>query len=153
MISSCDKDKTCKFSESGKTAPEGEVTSLRDSLEKYGIRDAMQHPSGFFYKIEDKGSGNYVTNLCATVSAEYWGGFFNGRGFDSSIDKSVKFVLGQTIIGWQKGIPLINAGGRMTLYIPPSLAYGNDERTGPNGVVIIPRNSYLVFRVHVTKID
>lgn len=160
LIFSCSKsDDSCGYPDSSKVAPQSEQDNLADSLEKYNIQ-ANLAPSGFYYSITNAGTGAIVANLCNTVSAKYWGGFFNGNGFDSSSvgnifdpgSKALSFVLGQTIIGWQKAIPLVKEGGEINIYIPPSLAYGSDPVADRNGRIIIPANSYLVFKVQVDKI-
>ncbi|HAD33478.1 MAG TPA: FKBP-type peptidylprolyl isomerase, partial [Chitinophagaceae bacterium] len=53
----------------------------------------------------------------------------------------VSFGLDGLIVGWQEGIPLIGAGGKIKLYLPPSLAYGSNA----NGN--IPANSSLIFDI------
>lgn len=148
---SCNKDKSCGFTDSAKTAPESEQNAIQDSLTKYNIA-ANLAPAGFYYKIVDPGTGGIVSNLCSKVNASYWGGFFNGKGFDSSATP-VPFVLGQTIVGWQKAIPLVKEGGEIHIYIPPSLAYADKRVTDRNGNTLIPPNSYLVFRVKVKTIE
>lgn len=152
LIFSCKKNNSCGYPDSDKTAPETERDNLADSLAKYGI-NANAAPSGFYYKIIKPGSGNFVSNLCSSVSSTYWGGFFNGTGFDSSLSKPATFALGQTIVGWQKAIPLVKEGGEIDIYLPPSLGYGTDTKTDGKGNVVIPPNSYLVFKVTVTKIQ
>ncbi|MCO6496394.1 MAG: FKBP-type peptidyl-prolyl cis-trans isomerase [Chitinophagaceae bacterium] len=132
------------------TAPQNEITALMDSLVKYNITDALQHPSGVFYRIIDPGTGGIVSNLCTKVTSTYWGGFFDGRKFDEST-RAVTFTLGQTILGWHKAIPLVKEGGEIEIYIPPSLGYGDEDIEGPDGTVVIPKNSYLVFKVQVIK--
>lgn len=151
LLGSCKKDNSCAFRDSSQTAPEIERVALADSLEKHGIRNALQHPSGFYYQIEQQGSGPFIANLCNSVTVDYWGGFFNGNGFDSS--RSSTFTLGQVVVGWQKALPLVNQGGKINIYIPPSLGFGNTPRPGPGGEILIPSNSYLVFKVEVLKIQ
>lgn len=150
-LMSCNKNKSCGFTDSSKTAPTNEQTALADSLEKYNII-ANQHPSGVYYKVINPGTTGVVSNLCAQVTASYWGGFFDGKGFDSS-ETPIPFTLGQTIIGWQKAIPMVKGGGEIYIYIPPSLAYGAKNVTDQTGKVIIPANSYLVFKVKVKSIE
>jgi FKBP-type peptidyl-prolyl cis-trans isomerase FkpA len=155
IFTSClKKDTKCGYSDSTVVAPDSEQKALQDSLTAHGITASL-HPAGFYYKINSQGSGNSVANLCTTLSVEYWGGFFNGAGFDSSATGSpVDLELGRVIAGWQKGVPLVNSGGDITLYIPPSLGYGPNPLTNQNtGQVVIPRNSYLVFKIHVTNIQ
>ncbi len=149
MCISCSKSSSCTSVDTNKVATAEEIANLKDSLEKYNI-DAIQHPSGIFYKIINPGSGGIVSNLCTQVSATYWGGFFDGRSFDQSATP-LTFTLGATIVGWHKGIPLVKEGGEIEIYIPPSLGYGNEDMKDNNGVVVIPKNSYLVFKVKVVR--
>ena len=155
FLSSCLKqDSKCGYPDSNVTAPEDQVNNLDDSLAKYNITGAMTSPSGFMYKIIDPGNGPSVTNLCSKIEVNYKGMFFNGKVFDSTLkDAPAYFELGGVILGWQKGIPLIKQGGKINLYIPPSLGYGSKDRPDANGNVAIPGNSYLVFEVHVLKIN
>lgn len=153
FIVSCSKNNTCGFKESSATATDDEKTSLADSIAKYGITGTLQHPAGFYYKIENPGTGDIKATLCSGIVCTYWGGFFSGTGFDSTTTDPIKFQLGQMIPGWQKGIPLIKAGGKMTLYIPPSLGYGSKTVPNPQGATLIPANSFLVFKVSVVDIQ
>ena len=59
------------------------------------------------------------------------------------------FTLGvdPVIAGWTQGLPGMKVGGKRTLYIPASLAYGKYGR-GP-----IPPNSGLVFDVELLKVE
>lgn len=151
LVISCSKtNDTCNFGDSSKVAPKTEQDNLLDSITKYNI-DANLAPQGYYYSITNPGTGAIVSNLCNTISVKYWGEFFDGRGFDSS-SSPINLVLGQTILGWQKAIPLVKEGGDINIYIPPSLAYGSDVVTDRSGNVLIPANSYLVFKVHVESI-
>lgn len=153
MASCVKKDTTCRYVDSTTVAPASEVSSLQDSLAMYGIT-ALPHSSGFFYKINSAGSAPSVANLCTTVTVTYKGQLFNGNVFDSTgANLTASFQLGQVIVGWQKGVPLVNKGGDIDLYIPPSLGYGPNAIKDNNGTVIIPANSYLVFNVHVVDIQ
>lgn len=156
-LTSCKKNKTnnnaCSYTESNLVAPASEQEALLDSLNAHNIQ-ATKDSAGFYYTINKPGTTPGVTNLCTSISVFYRGGFFNGVGFDSTATGSPAiFELNQVILGWQKGIPLINYSGDITLYIPPSLGYGSKPVTDPNtGNVVIPANSYLIFRVILTGI-
>lgn len=155
-LGSCMKQDTkCGYNDSNIVAPLDQQASLKDSLTAHGITDAVLHPAGFYYTIVNQGSGPSVVNLCSNLTVDYVGGFFNGVKFDSTINGSpAYFPLGQVIPGWQKGVPLINKGGDINLYIPPALAYGPNGRTDPNtGQLVIPRSAYLVFKIHVVNIQ
>jgi FKBP-type peptidyl-prolyl cis-trans isomerase FkpA len=71
---------------------------------------------------------------------------------DTTFDQqnNVVFVLGSLIEGWKKAIPLLRKGGEMNMYIPPSLGYGGTDMKNNAGVVIIPKNSILIFNVKLT---
>lgn len=85
-----------------------------------------------------------------TVKMKYTGKLLDGTVFDST-DKSGQpftFTLGanSVIQGWEQGIPGMKVGGKRTLTIPPSLAYG--ERASGS----IPANSTLIFDVELVEI-
>jgi FKBP-type peptidyl-prolyl cis-trans isomerase FkpA len=154
LITGCaKKDPTCGYTDSIVVAPSSEMASLQDSLTAHGIT-ATQHPSGIYYKINAAGGGQSVANLCTSVTVTYKGMFFNGKVFDSTgMNRTATFQLGEVIVGWQKGIPLVSSGGRIDLYIPPALGYGSSPIKDNYGNVVVPGNSYLIFNVHVTDIQ
>ena len=154
-LSSCLKQTNkCGYPDSKVTAPEAEIENLEDSLAKYGLTGAQVSPEGFYYKIKQEGTGRAVSNLCSYLTVEYEGSLFNGKVFDSTkAGQPAFFQLGGVIVGWQKAIPLIKAGGEMTIYIPPSLGYGNREMKDQDGNIVLPRNSYLIFDVKVIDIQ
>ena len=154
VLASCSKKvNSCGYSASTIIAPTAEQEALHDSLSNRGI-DATLDPSGFFYKINQAGAGAAPTSLCSTVAVFYRGGFLNGQGFDStSTGTPAVFQLGQVIPGWQKALPLVSKGGDITLYIPPSLAYGSKAVKDTSGNVVIPANSNLVFHVVIADVQ
>lgn len=125
-------------------APASEIQAVQDYLTAHNIQ-ATQHCSGLFYRVDMPGTGT-APNICSAVRVNYEGKLTNDTVFDSSTTP-VNFNLTGVIPGWQKGIPLVKPGGRIYLYIPPSLAYGNN----PNGP--IPANSILVFRVDLIAVQ
>jgi FKBP-type peptidyl-prolyl cis-trans isomerase FkpA len=138
---------SCSKNESGCAevnikAPDAEIAALRAYITGSGIT-ATEDPRGFFYTIDVAGTGKKPT-ACSDVTVNYAGRLTNGTQFDAGTD--VSFNLSQLIVGWQQGIPLLNEGGTMTLYLPPSLAYG------PNAVGIIPANSILIFTIKLNTV-
>lgn len=154
FLSSCLKkqDNKCNYTDSSIVAPQAEQDALLDSLTNHGIQATLD-PSGFYYTITDPGSGAFVSNLCTVIAIYYKGGFFNGQSFDSSLVQPAVFQLRQLIAGWKKGIPLLKKGGKITLYIPPSLGYGAEEKKDRDGNVVIPANSYLIFEVTLVDLQ
>lgn len=143
------KDTTCSYNDSGMIAPASEVANVQAYLTTNSIT-ATQHPSGFFYKINQAGTGAAVVNLCSVVSVKYAGRLTNGTYFDPTTPgttSAATFTLGQVIVGWQKGVPLISAGGKITLYIPPSLGYGS------SAAGTIPANSILIFDIELVSVQ
>ena len=65
--------------------------------------------------------------------------------FDDSGNSSITYALGDLIVGWQKVIPKLKKGGKMKMYIPPTLGYGN-QAAGP-----IPANSILIFDIELVN--
>lgn len=159
LFISCNKNDntTCPYNDSGTVASASESAAIQTYLTNNGITGAVKHSSGFYYKITQAGTGKAVTNLCSVVTVNYAGRFTNGTYFDPTTPgtmSTASFTLGQVIVGWQKGLPLISAGGKMTLYIPPSLGYGSTDVKNPStGVVVIPGNSILIFDVELTAIN
>ena len=149
-LSCSKKDTPCNSNDSNFTAPANEIANVQAYLTTNGIT-ATQHSSGFFYKITQPGTGQAIANLCSYVSVIYAGRLTNGTVFDPSAPgattSSATFTLAQVIIGWQKGLPLIKAGGKITLYIPPSLGYGSNAQ-GP-----IPANSILIFDIELVSVS
>ena len=123
----------------GTKAPDSEISELRMVLSAGGI-SAQEDPRGFFYTITTPGSGAKPTT-CSIVVIDYTANLMNGTTVDSNNNTS--FQLGGLIIGWQEALPLLPAGGAMTLYLPPSLAYGSQA----NGN--IPGKSNLAFTINL----
>ncbi len=141
------KDTVCNYNDSAVTASTSETANVQAYLTANNIT-ATQHSSGFFYKITQVGTGQAVVNLCSNITIKYVGKLTNGTIFDQSpAGETRTFTLGQLIVGWQKGIPLISSGGKITLYIPPSLGYGNSP------VGTIPANSILIFDIELVSVS
>jgi FKBP-type peptidyl-prolyl cis-trans isomerase len=60
--------------------------------------------------------------------------------------KPADFQLDQVIPGWTEGIQKVNKGGKIKLYVPPQLAYGDEGNQG------IPPSSTLIFEVELLDI-
>lgn len=107
----------------------------------------VELPSGVQYKIMKEGTGAFPKET-DTVTVHYKGTLLDGTVFDSSIERGepVTFPLNQVIKGWTEGMQKCKLGGKIQLFIPSELAYG-DKTTGP-----IPGGSALVFEVELLKL-
>jgi FKBP-type peptidyl-prolyl cis-trans isomerase FkpA len=148
LFSSCLKnDSKCTATDSPIVAPASETATLQTYCNA-NAPAAIAHPSGIFYEILSPGSGANAS-ICSNVSVRYAGYIIGGSSstpFDNS-STAVTFALSNLIVGWQKGIPLVKAGGSIRLYIPPTLGYG------PGGSPpTIPPNAYLRFDIQVDDV-
>lgn len=92
------------------------------------------------------------------VSVLYVGKLPDGTVFDSSAshgNQPLVFILGSQglIPGFQIGINGMKEGGERLLSIPPALAYGAQDVKDPNGNLVIPANSTLIFDVQLVKVE
>lgn len=109
--------------------------------------------SGLQYKVLKKGDARgahpTVTDVAAVM---YEGRLVDGSTFDKS-QQPVPFPVapGATIPGFSEGLQLMTKGSKYRFWMKPSLAYGPDEKRGPDGRVVIPANSTLVFDVDLVE--
>ena len=108
----------------------------------------MVTESGLQYKIEEQGGAK--PQATDRVTVHYRGTLLNGTEFDSSYSRGqpATFPLNGVIPGWTEGLQLIGEGGKIKLFIPSELAYG--ERGA--GASIGP-NSTLIFDVELISIE
>jgi FKBP-type peptidyl-prolyl cis-trans isomerase len=107
----------------------------------------VEMPSGLRYEIVKPGTGP-SPKATETVKVHYTGTLIDGSVFDSSVQRGepAEFQLSEVIPGWTEGIQKMNKGGKIKLYVPPQLAYGDDGRPG------IPPGSTLIFDVELLDI-
>jgi len=99
---------------------------------------ATKDPSGLYYEVVTPGTGDYP-NANSTITVNSSGKLLNGTVFDT--ESGLTIALTNVIKGWQIGVPHINTGGRIVLFIPSALGYGNEVTGG------IPKNSVLIFTI------
>lgn len=104
-----------------------------------------ERPSGLQYKIIAAGDDVKPARE-DMVTVHYRGTTIDGAEFDSSHARGMPatFALENVIAGWTEGLQLIGQGGRIMLYIPADLAYG--DRTPSTK---IRPGSTLVFDVEL----
>lgn len=122
--------KAAEFLEKNKSAPGVKVTA-----------------SGLQYIIEKEGTGKSPKDT-DTVKCHYKGTLADGTVFDSSYERGTPadFPLKGVIPGWTEGLQLLKVGGKMKLFVPPQLGYGNMPRPK------IPPGSVLIFEIELLEI-
>lgn len=106
-------------------------------------------PSGLQYKITEAGDDVKPT-AADMVTVHYRGTTIDGTEFDSSHTRGMPatFPLENVIAGWTEGLQLIGQGGKITLYIPADLAYGDRSPSTK-----IRPGSTLLFDVELIAVD
>jgi FKBP-type peptidyl-prolyl cis-trans isomerase FklB len=105
-------------------------------------------PSGLQYRVQKNGAGPRPKPT-DTVVVHYRGTLIDGKEFDSSYSRGepTPLRLDSVIKGWQEAVTLMPVGSKWTIYVPPSLGYG--ERGA--GADIGP-NATLVFDIELLEI-
>ncbi|HNP64158.1 MAG TPA: FKBP-type peptidyl-prolyl cis-trans isomerase [Woeseiaceae bacterium] len=106
--------------------------------------------SGLHYKVLDPGTGD-KPSLTDSVLVHYKGTLIDGTQFDSSYDRGAPatFRLDGVVEGFGEGLTKISAGGKIILYMPSELGYGNSPRPGG---VIKPGDS-LIFECELLEVN
>lgn len=137
--------------------------TIKDYLEENNI-DAQTTESGLSYVIKEEGTGQKAESG-DEVKVNYTGYVLGGGYFDTSFKEVAEekglfnpqreygpftFTLGQqqVIQGWDEGISLLSEGGKATIYVPSTMAYGPRERGE-----VIGANSILVFDVELLEVN
>jgi FKBP-type peptidyl-prolyl cis-trans isomerase len=130
-----------KLKDKNMSANAGFFTKLKEN------KAVVELPSGLRYEIVKPGDGP-SPKATETVKVHYTGTLIDGTVFDSSVQRGepAEFQLSEVIPGWTEGIQKMNKGGKIKLYVPPQLAYGDDGRPG------IPPGSTLIFDVELLDI-
>jgi len=118
---------------------------LADNKTKPGV---VALPSGLQYTIIKAGDG---PKPAATdkVKCNYEGKLIDGTVFDSSEKQGqpIEFAVNGVIAGWTEALQLMPVGSKWRLFIPPNLAYG-DQQPSP----VIKPGSTLIFDVELLDI-
>ncbi len=112
-------------------------------------KDINKTASGLLYVIENAGSEVKALNDNDQVRVMYKGTLPNGKEFDSSYTRgdTAQFALNQVIKGWGEGMKLIGEGGKIKMWVPSDLGYGEQGAGG-----MIGPNQALVFEVELVKV-
>ena len=119
---------------------------LAKNKENEGV---VENDSGLQYQIIDAGEGSHP-EASDSVTVHYRGTLLDGTEFDSSYSRGqpATFPLNGVIAGWTEGVQLVKPGGKLKLFIPSNLAYG--ERGAPP---TIKPGATLIFDVELISIN
>ncbi len=92
--------------------------------------------TGLQYRVIAEGDGDTPAET-DEVTVNYRGRLLDGTEFDSSYRRGEpsSFQVGQVIPGWQQALQLMKVGSTWEIWIPSTLAYGENgagARIGPN---------------------
>ncbi len=118
-------------------------------------KNVVQTPSGLCYQVLAQGEGS-PPKAGDTVKVNYTGRLLDGTVFDTTLQprqpgatpEPAEVQLGDGVIaGWTEGLQKIGKGGKIRLYIPAQLAYGDEGRDG------IPPGAALIFDIDLLDIN
>jgi FKBP-type peptidyl-prolyl cis-trans isomerase len=125
----------------------------KEKGEKYLAKNAKKAgvvvtESGLQYLVEEPGSDLVPVSDKDTVWVRYKGTLLDGTVFDEVKPEadSVRFTLDRVVKGWTEGLKYVGEGGKIKLFVPSELAYG--ER-GPQ---TIGPNQTLIFDIELCKV-
>lgn len=115
---------------------------LADNRAKQGVQVL---PSGIQYRVIETGTGPQP-NAQSQVQMHFRGSLASGQEFASSYASQggnepqpvTMVVKDAPLAGLQEVLPLMKAGSRWEVFLPPEKAYGNNPRSpiGPNQAVV-----------------
>lgn len=110
----------------------------------------LKDPSGFYYEILKKGDGPSPT-MDNTVRLHYHGTLIDGTVFDSSVERGqpASFPMSGVIKGFSGGLTKTQVGGKIKIYIPSELGYGDTPRPGGK----IKPGDALIFECELLEIN
>jgi len=132
-----------------------EVASKVADLYRKSVVDSLVYnetSSGLRYAMLEEGMGGRIKKG-DKVLAQYYGVLAkDGQMFDNSFERgmlpfSFTAMEGQVIPGWDEAALLLKKGSKVFLYIPSSLAYGD------NGAGSIGPNEDLMFYLEISDVE
>jgi len=102
-------------------------------------------PGGLLYEVLHDGDGPKPGSRDIVV-ARYTGKHIDGSVFDATdpAGDPVTFALQEVVPAWQQALPLMKAGSKWRIHVPPALGYG--EQGSPPA---IQPNEVLVFEIEL----
>ena len=132
-------------------AAAGNKTKGKEFLALLSKKDGIKKdPSGFYYEILTTGEGPSPT-MTDTVRLDYHGTLIDGTVFDSSVERGqpASFPMNGVIKGFSGGLTKTQVGGKIKIYIPSELGYGDNPRPGGK----IKPGDTLIFECELLEIN
>ncbi|MEM0967605.1 MAG: FKBP-type peptidyl-prolyl cis-trans isomerase [Verrucomicrobiota bacterium] len=131
------------LAEENKAATAAFVEDLKNNA------DVIEDETGFFYEVIEPGEDSKPA-MDDEVIVNYKGSLVDGTVFDSSYDRGepATFPMGGVIPGFSGGLSKIGKGGKVKIYIPAELGYGDN----PPPQSPIPPGAMLVFDAEIEDI-
>ena len=125
-----------------------QIENMQFFIDNKKNNEIIEIEPGLQYSVVEYGDQSGSTpSLNDTISAHFHGTLTNGEVFWSSLDSEpLQIELSKLIIGCQKTISLMKKGDKWTVYIDPTMAYGEEGRPG------IPSNSILIFEIELLEV-
>lgn len=142
-----EKDRPRQEKEAKETEAKQKVKEEKEMQDYFAAKKItpVKAPKGTYVVIREKGTGEPAA-VGKFLTVKYAGrGLVDEKPFDAGV---YVFQLGpgNAIQGWHDGLALFNKGGKGTLYVPGTLAYGPQQ--GPGGPY-----AALIFDVEVLNVS
>ena len=116
-----------------------------------GDNKVVRTRTGLTYKVEELGDmNNTLSNDRDTVALTYRASRLSGEEVDlaANRDDTLRVVVNKLIPGLREGVKLVGQGGKLTLWIPSSLAYGaiGNDKMG------VKPNEILRYEVKIVEV-
>jgi FKBP-type peptidyl-prolyl cis-trans isomerase FkpA len=141
-LASCSKtDNTVPFDAAAQAATDD--ATIQAYLKANSLT-ATKDASGLYYQIVTQGTGVNPT-ASSTISVNYSGKYTDGFIFDHGT--LTQYKLAYLIQGWIIGIPYVQNGGRIILYLPSALGYGHTPSNGSRA------DAVMIFTIDLTGVQ
>lgn len=127
--------------------PAAMTAFLENNKKAAGVKTTA---SGLQYKVISSGPASGQRPVLGdAVKVNYKGALTDGTEFDASRPGTPsEWQVGQLVEGFNEALTMMKPGDKWMIYIPPSLAYGDESRPGSP----IPAGSVLVFEVELVDV-
>ena len=134
----------------GLEPPSDPATETFDPSLNVNLSQMTKLPGGTYIRDLTIGTGDSVKATTDTVWVTYSGWLKDGKLFDSGTN--TKMLPGEVVAGFRAGLINMRVGGRRQFVIPSEQGFGASSRPGPDGKILIPRQSTLIFQVELLKL-